>query len=679
VSYVPTQGNEILVPSEKDEANKLEYTPGHALMSWLNSRAEKWRNHRNTGYNRLWAEYWRMWRGKWGPEDRNRSSERSRLIAPALANAIEMTVAEIEEGLLGKETWFDVVDDDRENLDALTARDQLRYDFDKVNAKDSISEGVLNSAIFGTGIIKLNVEVLPVAEPVRDPKTMRLVQSSEERVYVTPEAIRPDEFIPDPAGRNINEMLGCFHEVKKPTHAVLEKIASGLYREDALPFLDGSPTPKTNEVDQYDPSVRNTIEYSTDTCEILEYHGKVPAELLAAIDVDTPLDAVMAQSGGNPRDDGPKVEAIVTIANNGALLRATPNPFVMQDRCVVAWQFEKVPGRFWGRGVCEKGYNPQKALDAEIRARIDALGYVSSPMLGVDYGRVPRGFKMEVKPGKVFLTQGNPDEILRPVRIGEINANTFNQAGDMERMVQMGTGAFDTAQALTSQGANSNGPSATNMSSAMGAFVKRSKRAIRNVNDNCVAPIIKKTMWRMMQFDPRRYPADFDFIVKPTMGIVAREVEAMQMTQLMAMLPEDFPQIRVAVAKGIVELSSLHNKAEIVQAFQEAMQPPSPEEQQKQKELADIQFEAAKAEATQSLLENQHLIAQIRKTLAEAAAMANKGQLDKIKTIQEQDRINIQAEEIDQFENQNEIAQKRLQLQEKQLNWKMRQGPSKNG
>jgi hypothetical protein len=183
----------------------------------------------------------------------------------------------------------------------------------------------------------------------------------------------------------------------------------------------------------------------------------------------------------------------------------------------------------------------------------------------------------------------------------------------------------------------------------------------------------------MMQFDPRRYPADFDFIVKPTMGIVAREVEAMQMTQLMAMLPEDFPQIRVAVAKGIVELSSLHNKAEIVQAFQEAMQPPSPEEQQKQKELADIQFEAAKAEATQSLLENQHLIAQIRKTLAEAAAMANKGQLDKIKTIQEQDRINIQAEEIDQFENQNEIAQKRLQLQEKQLNWKMRQGPSKNG
>ncbi len=156
------------------------------------------------------------------------------------------------------------------------------------------------------------------------------------------------------------------------------------------------------------------------------------------------------------------------------------------------------------------------------------------------------------------------------------------------------------------------------------------------------------------------------------MGIVAREVEAMQMTQLMAMLPEDFPQIRVAVAKGIVELSSLHNKAEIVQAFQEAMQPPSPEEQARQKELSDIQFEAAKAEATQSLLENQHLIAQIRKTLAEAAAMARKVEGDTVKQVQEQQRIDIQAEEIDQFEQQNEIAQKRLELQEKQLAWRMR-------
>lgn len=671
MSFVPTQGNEILVDTPDNSAGaRSSKMPGGNLTSFLVSKASKWRDHRNTGYQRRWAEYWRMWRGMWSSEDRNRLSERSRLIAPALANAIEMTVSEIEEGLFSKEIWFDIVDDisDEKKVDALIARDNLRYDLEKANVRDCFSEAVLNSAIFGTGIIKINVMPTKEEVPVRNPETMMLEPSQKERVMVTAESIRPDEFIPDPAGRAIGEMLGCFHEVKKPLNHVLEKIAQGVYRKDALPYLHGRPTPKSNEVDGHDPMANIAVE--SDEVEILEYHGKVPAQALASIDIDTPVDALIAQQDGTPVGEGPMVEAIVTIANGGILLRAMANPFVMKDRSIIAFQHEKVPGRFWGRGVSEKGYNPQKALDAEVRARIDALGYISSPMLGVDYGRVPRGFKMEIKPGKLWLTQGPPNEVLNPVKIGEINANTFNQAGDMERMVQMGTGAFDTATALTSQGSNSSGPSASNMSAAMGAFVKRSKRSIRNVNDNAVAPFIKKAMWRYLQFDPRRYGEDFDFVVKPTMGIVAREVEAMQLTQLMAMLPEEMPSLKVAVAKGIIDLSSVHNKAEIVQAFEQEMQPPSEEEQMRQKEMEDLQFEAAKAEATQSLLENQKLIADIRLTLSEAGYMNRRADMEDEKVSQEQQRIFIQAQEIDGFQEQNSIARKRLELQEEQLDLK---------
>ncbi len=670
--FVPTQGNEIIV-EQPDSQSASTVAPGNALTSWLSSKATKWRDHRNSGYQRRWAEYWRMWRGMWDEADRNRMSERSRLIAPALANAIEMTVAEIEEGLFSKETWFDIVDDieDKKRDDALIARDNLRYDLDKANTKDVFSEAVLNSAIFGTGLIKVNVEVVSEDKPVRNPKTLKLEQGAKERVLVTGESIRPDEFIPDPAGRTIGEMLGCFHEVKKPLNAVLEKIQSGVYLESALATLHGSPTPKSNEVDGNDPQAM-LLQPVTDEVEILEYHGKVPAEFLAmAQGIDTPLDAMLAKDmNSSMQGNGPMIEAIVTIANGSTLLRAIPNPFVMKDRSIIAFQFEKVPGRFWGRSVSEKGYNPQKALDAEVRARIDALGYISSPMLGVDYGRIPRGFKMEIKPGKLFLTQGNPDEILRPVKIGEVNPNTFNQAGEMERMVQMGTGAFDTATALTSQGSNSSGPSSSNMSASMGAFVKRSKRSIRNVNDNAISPFIKKAMWRYMQFDPRRYPEDFDFVVKATMGIVAREVEAMQLTQLMAMLPDDVPEIKVAVAKGIIDLSSVHNKAEVVAAMNQAMQPPSPEQQQRQQELDDLNFEATKAEATQSLLENQKLIADIRLTLAEAAAMRRKADNEDRKMDQEDDRIEIQEAELEGFQKQNDISMKRLELQEEQLDIK---------
>ena len=205
----------------------------------------------------------------------------------------------------------------------------------------------------------------------------------------------------------------------------------------------------------------------------------------------------------------------------------------------------------------------------------------------------------------------------------------------------------------------------------MGAFVKRAKRAIRNVNDNLLTPLITKSMWRYMQFDPNRYPTDFKFVVKPTLGMVAREVEAMQLTQLMGMLPEQFPQVSVAVAQGIIDLSNLHNKGKIVQAMEAALAPPPPEEQEKQKMLADMQLQAAIAEAQGSLLNNQNTLANIRKTLNEAEVAARRADVEDVKVQQEQQRIQIQFQELEQFEEQNKIAQGRLVLQARQLEAKL--------
>ena len=86
---------------------------------------------------------------------------------------------------------------------------------------------------------------------------------------------------------------------------------------------------------------------------------------------------------------------------------------MMQDRPVVAFPWDVVPGRFWGRGVCEKGYNSQKALDTELRARIDALSLTIHPMMAIDATRLPRGAKPEIRPGKMILTSGDPREVLR--------------------------------------------------------------------------------------------------------------------------------------------------------------------------------------------------------------------------------------------------------------------------
>lgn len=683
MATVPTIGQSILIDTPDSTADRLDaplrQQRGHELVSWVMGKVGPWKDHRNRGYQRLWAEYWRMWRGKWSQDDQTRQSERSRLIAPALAQAIDMTVSEVEEAIFGKEVWFDISDDleDQDRIDALTARDMLLEDFACVNAKDAISEAVLNAAIFGTGIVKISTTVGKAERPKRDEQTYRVIPYGEDRVYVTIESIRPDEFIPDPSGKTIQEMLGVAHEVRKPLHSVLEKIEAGTYRQDALALLAPFRVSERSEIDSDDPQVLQQPSDS-DEVDIVEYHGKVPLKFLNRLqEARTALDDVLEmdlrmrpldEEGG----DGPLVEAIVTIANENVLLRAIPNPFVMKDRSIIAFPFEKVPGRFWGRGVSEKGYNPQKALDAELRARQDALGFISAPMLGVDAGRVPPGFKLEVKPGKVWVTHGNPDEVLRPISIGDLNPNTFNQTQEMERMVQMGTGAFDTATSLKSQsqsGANGAGSN----SLMMGAFVKRAKKAIQQIDRNLLTPLIEKVMWRYMQFDPRRYPQDFKFHVKSTLGMMAREVEQMQMTQLIGMMPEEFGRVSLVLAQGIVEMSSAPNKAQVMKAINEALAPPSEEQQQKQQELADLQFEAAKAQAQGVLLQNQKTIAEIKELVAKAEKHMHEAGVEDDKLVIELGKLDMMRQELEAFEAQNQIAIRKLQQQDRALDIKERQ------
>jgi hypothetical protein len=677
---VPTQGQAILVDQPRPSSTeRAPVKPGNVLTGWLVGKFQPWEQHRSDGYDKRWAEYWRLWRGQWLAEDKNRQSERSRIVAPALANAIEMSAAEVSEAVFAKDVWFDISDDiaDEDKMDAYVTRDTLRDDLAYVNAQSVVDEAVLNGAIFGTGLIKTNVEVIKVPKAQRNGEG-KLYAQMDERVCVYWEAIRPDQFVPDPAGRTIQEMLGCFHKVSKPLNYVLEKIENGVYRKDAATYLTGGTFFGSDVgIDRSDPQAR-LASNTTDEVEIIEYHGKVPAAMLHAatgerVGRDAEGNLVLQQTGqtavdhllmGN--DEGAMVEAIVTIANQSVLLRAMVNPFTMQDRAIVAFQWEKVPGRFWGRGVAEKGYNPQKALDSEMRARIDALGFISAPMIAVDGGRVPRGFKMEIKPGKMWITQGPPSDVLMPVQIGAVEPNTFNQTQELERMVEMGTGAFDTSVALRSQGSGA-GPSASNVSAMMGAFVKRSKRAVRNVTNNLLEPLIRKTVWRYMQFDPVRYAQDYEFRVMATLGIVAREVESMNLTQLMGMMPEEFPGVSAKVAEGIIDLSSLHNKAQIVAAIQQATAPPSEEQQQKQQEMEQLQFTAVKAEAQGKLLENQKIMAETRKLLAETLAVQKQADQTDAEIALEVQRLRGELEQLDIMREQNQIDLLRVAVERQRV------------
>ena len=405
-----------------------------ALSSWLSTRLEDWRHHRDSNYLDKWDEYYRLWRGIWSAEDKTRITEKSRLISPALQQAVESAVAEIEEATFGRGRWFDIKDDtlDQQPQDAEYVRKLLQEDLESTGVKDSLCEVFLNAAIYGTGIGKINVEETiwkaPVEVPVEGTLVTERVLQSNVSIDVRVDAVSPKEFLIDPSATSIKEALGVAHEVIKPRYSVIQGMEDGTYRDVAI-----EGTYNVQQIKGFDPEGSKKPDAS-DQIKITEYWGKVPVKFLSPNKDDNDFEY----------NSDELVEAVVTLANDEYVLRAERNPFMMEDRPFISYQHDIVPNKFWGRGVAEKGYNPQKALDAEMRARIDSLALTTTPMMAADATRLPRGMKFEVRPGKTILTNGDPRQAIMPLSLGQTDNHTYNQVNTLQNMIQMGTGSADT-------------------------------------------------------------------------------------------------------------------------------------------------------------------------------------------------------------------------------------------
>ena len=627
-----------------DDQPTDEMQTNDPLAIWVMNNVNKWREHRDSNYLKRWSEYYRLWRGFWDPSDQNKEAERSRLIAPALQQAVDMTVSEMEEATFGRGAWFDVSDDyeDQEKEDVIKARDQLLCDFEEMDVTSAISESYLNGALYGTGIAKIMMGKVKDYVPGPDGTSQEVMKF---RVWVEP--IEPKNFVIDPGARSVDDALGCAHEIIVPRHKILQKQRDGFYFDNYVGAWDGTEGNAFSEQGQL--LVRDSDK--SDTVFITEYHGLVPASLLFEEEPEVVLPGEVTDESKYSEDDGEMVEAIVTIANKGILLRAVENPYMMKNRAIVAYPHDTVPGRFWGRGVSEKGYNPQKALDAELRARIDALAYLTYPTLGADATRLPRGLDLKIKPGRLFLTNGRPSEILEPIVFGNLNPATFEQSGDLERMVQMGTGAMDSA---TGTETNSRNATASGMSMIQGGFIKRSKRAMRNVETKFLDRIIQKALWRYMEFAPERYPQDFRFQVNSTMGIMAREFEQATLTQMLQVIPPESP-IFPAVIKGIIENSASANKSELMASLK-AMMTPDPQAEQMKQMMQQLQVQGMQAE-----VQEKQEKANLAKAQAQAA-MAN-ARLLLVKADLEDEKVEIAASNTVIANKKTEVALAQTKIQ----------------
>ena len=620
-----------------------------SLEGWVMEKCDGWRDHYEANYSQRFDEYYRLWRGQWSAEDQTRQSERSKIISPALQQAVESSVAELEEATFGRGSWFDIKDDvrDQNPQDIAALRGYLEEDFAKNKVRKNVAECLINAAVFGTGIgevvLEEEKEMAPASQPVMGGELQAVGVTIKDRTCVKLRPVMPQNFLIDPVATDIDNALGCAVDEYVSSHLVEQLQEKGVYRDEELSIASSD---FSLEPDQ------DLTSFPEDKVRLTKYYGLVPTHLLKQSQEDSEDEEVVEFD--EEEEDSYYTEAMVVIGNGGVLLKAEKNPYMMQDRPIVAFPWDVVPSRFWGRGVCEKGYNSQKALDTELRARIDALALTIHPMMAMDASRMPRGAKPSIQPGKTILTNGNPAEILQPFNFGQVNQITFAQAQSLQTMVQTATGAIDSAGIA---GSINGEATAAGVSMSLGAIIKRHKRTLINFQDSFLIPFVQKAAYRYMQFEPELYPvADYKFHTSSSLGIIAREYEVTQLVQLLQTMSPDQPMYPKLVT-SIIDNMNLSNREELIATLEQANQP-NPEAQQAAQaaQQAQLQFQASQTAALNG--QAQESQARAQKITVEAQAIPQELEIDRIKAATN----NLQAGDADDKE-----FQKRLKISEQLL------------
>jgi hypothetical protein len=544
------------------------------LVDDLVSKATNWRQFRDQEHGQRWREYYRAWRGEWTREEKNRESEQSQIIMPSTAHAIDSAVSEVIEALFSKEQWIDT---GNPLLDDLLLSD-LWVD------RPHIEEAILLGALYGNIVSKIDVSF--------DGNTPKL----------TTQALSPTELIVDPAANSFDESLGIVHHLFVPKHVVYRGMEEGKYRSVNL---DQSPNYVIRNENEAQPR-------DTDYVEIHEWWGLLPVS-----------EVEDRQTKDQLSDDaiGPDnlVEAVCTIANEDVVLRCEANPFG-SDRPFVSAQWHTVPRRIWGRGIAEMAYWPQKALDAEMRARIDALAFSTVPMMAVSTRQVPRSERFFARPGRNIPVRGDARTALQPISFGGPDPGTYQQSIELQRTIEVATGQITAASPIGDVSRTGSGP----LSAILGASVKRSARTLMNIERDYIVPLIEKAAVRLNALDPSRYPRlENRPKINSGIGIMIRELENQQLAQLMTQLPSGAAQL--SILRLIVEGSAIREKSDVLsivdQLVEQAM---APDQLTPDQELVMAQLQEQQATREQ----------RSRETLAELRIKQEEAETERLKVEQ---------------------------------------------
>src|SRR3990167_6450841 len=181
---------------------KTPKTDDEKLVAWVMDRVSRWKEQRDQNYETQWNMYERLWRAIYSDEEKQRKTERSKIISPALSEAVENGAAEIEEAVFGRGDFFDLwpeVQDGQIDRAVLDRNESLfRQDLERTDFTGQCSEVIINGAVYGTGI----AEFILCQSTDRDITVQEVVDPETQQTSNRPHVIETD--VERPEMRSVN-------------------------------------------------------------------------------------------------------------------------------------------------------------------------------------------------------------------------------------------------------------------------------------------------------------------------------------------------------------------------------------------------------------------------------------------------------------------------------------------
>lgn len=378
---------------------------------------------------------------------------------------------------------------------------------DIVHLKAKLYPVILQSVKTGTGIVKVDWTrkkrtgyryTDDTEAAVRPEGTIKLANGQKGRkdkitVYDGPDVIpiSREDWVISADARTIQDAFMCGFRTYLRKPEIESRVRVGLYDKGVADKLGPGDSTDTTKQDKAENAFRRMISDKEGKYEVWE--------VWLRYDVD---------------EDGEEDDIVVTFHRESrTVLRAIYNPFFIGFRPFVAFVYNPSEFQFDGRGLVEALEKSQLEVDAIHNQRRDRGTLLNSPIFVVQEGTQLENFKFA--PGMVYMTNGNPQEVINKLDFGSIYPDSFAEEDRVISYMQQvaGVGPQNLGQSVSER------PVAKETLAIIQETNKKRKNEIDNFRDS-IAEIGRLALEMWAQYQPQ-----YTFYKRGELGLESKTID----------------------------------------------------------------------------------------------------------------------------------------------------------